>query len=165
MKQIDMEATKQRYLDFVESRKTLVISSLDEYAIPFISYAPYVKKDGKFYIYISKISDHYRYVEANDRIHVMLIADESESQNVFARERARWSCSTKNLGNAGHEDIFALFNETFNAKLMEMLRGLDFSLFELSPLSGRYVVGFGQAFDVDLPGDVFNHVEVDRKDK
>ncbi|WP_409340888.1 HugZ family protein [Paenibacillus sp. MBLB4367] len=165
MKQIDMEATKLRYVEFVESRKTLVISSLDEEGFPFISYAPFVKKDGKLYIYISKISDHYKYVETNERIHVLLIADETQSQNVFARERARWACSSVNLGNEGNEDIFQLFNESFNEKLMGMLRGLDFSLFELTPISGRYVVGFGQAFDVDLSGDKFEHVVVDRKDK
>ncbi|UVI30695.1 HugZ family pyridoxamine 5'-phosphate oxidase [Paenibacillus spongiae] len=163
MKQIDTEAMKKKFTDFVESRKTLVISSLDENGNPFASYAPFVKMDGKLYIYISRISDHYRYVEESKRISVMLLADESQSPNTFARERARWACSTANLGNEGHDEVFALFNESFGSKMMDMLRGLDFSLFELTPIEGRYVVGFGQAFDVDLSGDRFEHVVIDKK--
>jgi len=165
MKTMDIGTMKQKYVDLTSSRKTLVISSLDEQGMPFISYAPFVKHNDRLYIYISRISDHYRYVESNERVHVMMIADESETQNVFARERARWSCTTANLGNEGHEEIFELFNTTFNEKLMTMLRGLDFSLFELTPVEGRFVVGFGQAFDVSLSGDKFEHVVVDKKDK
>ncbi|AZN39078.1 HugZ family pyridoxamine 5'-phosphate oxidase [Paenibacillus albus] len=165
MKQPNTEELKERYISFVNSRKSLVISSQDEQGVPFISYAPYIQAGGKLYIYISRISDHYRYVENNAHIHVMLIGDESASPNVFARERARWVCESKNLGNEGYEEIFALFDERFGDKMMGMLRGLDFSLFELTPSSGRYVVGFGQAFEVDLSGERFEHVVVDRKDK
>lgn len=166
MKTLDMEATKARYTAFIESRSTLVVSTIDENGAPFISYAPFVKVNGKLYIYISRISDHYRYVEGNTRIHVMLIADESQTPNAFARERARWACKPKNIGNDGQEDIFGEFSLKFGDKMMNMLRGLDFSLFELTPLHGRYVIGFGQAFDVDLAGERFEHVVVDKeKDK
>ena len=47
--------------------------------------------------------------------------------------------------------------------MMDVLRGLDFSLFELTPLQGRYVVGFGMAFDLDIDANVFTHVVVDKK--
>lgn len=46
---------------------------------------------------------------------------------------------------------------------MDILRGLDFSLFELTPFEGRYVVGFGLAFDVTIDGKTFKHVVVDKK--
>lgn len=49
--------------------------------------------------------------------------------------------------------------------MMDLLRGLDFSLFELTPLHGRYVVGFGMAFDLDIDAEVFTHVVVDKKNK
>lgn len=164
MKQPNIDETRQRFVNFINNRKSLVISSQDEHGVPFISYAPYVNLNNKLYIYISRISDHYRYVETGPKVHVMLINDESEAQNIFARERARWVCTTENLGNEGHEEIFAAFDQAFGDKMMGMLRGLDFSLFELTPIEGRYVIGFGQAFDVDLSGDRFEHVVVDKKD-
>ncbi|WP_443136976.1 hypothetical protein [Lysinibacillus sp. JNUCC 51] len=50
-----------------------------------------------------------------------------------------------------------------NAKMMELLRTLDFSLFELTPLEGRYVVGFGKAFTIDITNDTLVHVVIDKK--
>ncbi|WP_438349286.1 HugZ family protein [Paenibacillus sp. FA6] len=162
-KPVDVEKYKETYLQFIENRKNLILSLIDDEGKPFISYAPFVKKDGKFYIYISQIADHYRYMENNKYVDVLLIGDESTTNNKFATERVRWSCTSMNIGNEGHEDIFELFNTDHSSKMMDLLRGLDFSLFEMTPLQGRYVVGFGMAFDLDLDANVFNHVVVDKK--
>ena len=162
-KVIDLEKNKEKYLEFVESRKNLILNLLDDEGKPFTSCAPFIKKDGKLYIYISQIADHYRYMENNDYVDALLIADESATNNPFATERVRWSCTPANLGNEGHEQIFELFNTNYGAKLMDVLRGLDFSLFELTPLQGRYVVGFGMAFDLDIDANIFTHVVIDKK--
>ncbi|GHD60588.1 HugZ family pyridoxamine 5'-phosphate oxidase [Jeongeupia chitinilytica] len=160
---IDLAAARQQYLDFVASRKTLAISCLDPDGAPFISYAPFVHRDGRFYIYISRLAEHYQYIEARRQANVMLLADEADSANLFGRERARWLCAVKNLGNEGFDEVFALFDARFGDKMLALLRGLDFSLFELTPQPGRYVVGFGKAFDVSVDGELFVHVAVDKK--
>lgn len=162
-KPVDVEKNKENYLNFIANRKNLILSLIDDEGKPFISYAPFVKKEGKLYIYISQIADHYRYMESNDYVDVLLIADESETNNKFATERVRWSCTSTNIGNDGHDDIFELFNEIHGAKMVDLLRTLDFSLFEMTPLQGRYVVGFGMAFDLDLEANLFQHVVVDKK--
>ncbi|WP_153730436.1 HugZ family pyridoxamine 5'-phosphate oxidase [Sporosarcina obsidiansis] len=165
VKEIDLVKHKEGYLQFVESHKNIVLNMVNEEGRPFASCAPFVKKDGKFYIYISRVAEHYRHLENSEWIDAMVIADEVDTPNPFGTERARWGCQPKNIGNEGHEEVFELFNSRFNPKLMEVLRGLDFSLFELTPVQGRYVVGFGLAFDVDIDGDIFNHVVVDKKNK
>ncbi|MNI43402.1 Pyridoxamine 5'-phosphate oxidase [compost metagenome] len=162
-KPVDVEKNKENYLQFISNRKNLILSLIDDEGKPFISYAPFVKKDGKLYIYISKIADHYRYMESNEFVDVLLIADESATNNKFATERVRWNCTSENIGNDGHDDIFELFNTDHGAKMMDLLRGLDFSLFEMNPLKGRYVVGFGMAFDIDLDANLFSHVVIDKK--
>lgn len=162
-KPVDLEKNKSNYLQFIANRKNLILSLIDEEGKPFISYAPFVKKEGKLYIYISEIADHFTYMENNDYVDVLLIADESDTNNKFATERVRWSCVPSNIGNDGHEDIFQLFNEAHGTAMMDLLRGLDFSLFELTPKQGRYVVGFGLAFDLDIDANMFNHVVVDKK--
>lgn len=164
-KKIDVAKHKQMYLDFVETRKSAVLSFVDEEGRPFSSIVPFVKKDNKLYIYISEVADHYRLTEQSEFVDVIVRADESASKNLFAVERARWTCTSKNLGNEGHEEIFQLFDESFNKNLMDMLRGLDFTLFELTPITGRYVVGFGLAFDLTIDGETFNHVVVDKSKK
>ncbi|MHA0856795.1 pyridoxamine 5'-phosphate oxidase family protein [Paenibacillus sp. CMAA1364] len=162
-KEVDVEKFKKSYLEFVANRKNAILGLMDDEGKPFISYAPFVKQDGKFYIYISQIADHYRYMENNDFVDVLLIGDESTTANKFATERVRWSCTSINLGNEGNEEIFELFNTDHSVKMMDLLRGLDFSIFELTPTQGRYVVGFGMAFDLDLDANVFTHVVVDKK--
>lgn len=162
-KPIDLEKYKESYLQFITSRKNVIMSLQDDEGKPFTSYAPFIKKDNKLYIYISQIADHYRYVENNEIIDVLLIADESVTNNKFATERVRFNCTARNLGNEGYEDIFELFNADHGAKMMDVLRGLDFSLFELAPMQGRYVVGFGKAFDLNIDASEFIHVVVDKK--
>lgn len=163
VKTIDLEKNKEKYLQFVANKKNLILSLLDEEGKPFSSYAPFVKKDGKLYIYISQIAEHYGHMERNEYVDAFIIADESSTANKFATERVRWSCTPKNIGNEGHDEIFELFNADHGAKMLDVLRGLDFSLFELTPVQGRYVVGFGMAFDLDIDANVFTHVVVDKK--
>lgn len=162
-KTIDVEKNKEKYLAFVESRKNLILNVIDDEGKPFTSCAPFVKKDGKLYIYISKIAEHYDFIDKSEFVDALILADESATNNQFATERARWNCTSRNIGNEGHDDVFALFNEEFGEKMMDLLRGLDFSLFELTPLRGRYVVGFGLAFDLDIDANVFTHVVIDKK--
>ncbi|WP_454192477.1 HugZ family pyridoxamine 5'-phosphate oxidase [Paenibacillus sp. Marseille-Q7038] len=141
--------------------RSLMLSTVDEEGNPFISYAPFVAHDSKMYIYISRIANHYHHLDKRSQVDVLLIEDEATSSNLFARQRARFPCTAKNVGNEGHPEVFALFEEKFPAKLVTILRGLDFSLFELTPQIGRYVAGFGLAFDLDLAGDHIEHVARD----
>lgn len=161
-KTVDVQKHKEMYLNFIDSKHTAVLNFVNEEGKPFSSIIPFVKKDNKLYIYISEVADHYRLTERSEFIDVMIHADESETKNAFATERVRLLCTPKKLGNEGHEEIFELFNTSFNKNLMDMLRGLDFSLFELDPIEGRYVVGFGLAFDLTIDGETFNHVVVDK---
>jgi putative heme iron utilization protein len=163
--QMNLDVKKERYLKFINECKTIVISSIDEVGDPFISYAPFVIIEDDFYIFISKISDHYKNIENNTYISIMMLSDESKSPNLFARERVRFKCTSKNIGNEDKEEIFAKFEEIHGAPMMSLLKNIDMSLFKLKPIEGRYVVGFGQAFEVDLIGDKFTQVIVDRENR
>lgn len=164
-KTIDLEKHKNNYLSFIDNRQTVILSMLDDDGVPFSSCAPFVKKDGKLYVYISEVADHFHLLANKELVDALLIADEIHTKNAFATERARWKCIPKNIGNDNLEDVFQLFNDIHGKSMIDMLRGLDFSLFELSPQQGRYVVGFGLAFDVDITGDTFTHVVIDKENK
>ncbi|MBH5319708.1 pyridoxamine 5'-phosphate oxidase family protein [Paenibacillus sp. GSMTC-2017] len=161
MKALDFDALKEQYLTFTESLKSVMLSTLTSEGKPFISNAPYVMHEGKVYIYISTIAHHFRYLEENPEVDVMLIADEANTQNLFARQRARFVGQAVNLGNEGYSEVFEKFEDRFGKPMIGMLRGLDFSLFELTLSEGRYVAGFGLAFDIDLSGERFEHVARD----
>ncbi|WP_409368408.1 pyridoxamine 5'-phosphate oxidase family protein [Lysinibacillus sp. 38-6] len=162
-KELNMEQVKQDYEIFIQGKKACVLSFVDADGKPFSSTTPFVRLNGKFYVYISRIAEHFKLMEQSQFVDLICVADEAVTANPFATERARWQCTPTYLGNDGYEDVFALFDEVHNAKMMQLLRTLDFSLFELTPLEGRYVVGFGKAFDIDVTTDTLKHVVIDKK--
>ncbi|WP_297990961.1 HugZ family protein [Anoxybacillus sp.] len=154
---------RERYVQFLKECKTLIMSTIDECGHPFISYAPFVMDEGHFYIFISRAAEHFQYIERCERISVLLIADESSSPHLFARERVRFTCKRTHIENEGNDHIFAKFQHIHGEPMINLLRRMDFSLFQLTPIEGRYVAGFGHAFDVDLFGERFAHVVIDQK--
>lgn len=162
-KAIDMEQIRNDYEAFIKGRKSFILSFVDSEGKPFSSSAAFVQVNSKFYVYVSRIAEHYQLLEQSQIVDVLCVADQAVTQNHFATERARWQCTPKNLGNEGHEEVFAAFDEVHTANMMKLLRTLDFSLFELTPVKGRYVVGFGKAFDIDFAEDTLTHVVIDKK--
>ncbi|HLR01645.1 MAG TPA: pyridoxamine 5'-phosphate oxidase family protein [Virgibacillus sp.] len=163
MNSIKLESYRQKYLDFLKSRHTAVLNFIDADGKPFSSTAPFVQHNHRFYIYISEVAEHFQLMQTNEVVDVLMLADQADSNNPFATERVRYRCQPAYLGNDGFDDIFKLFDELYNQKMMKVFRGLDFSLFELTPLEGRYVVGFGLAFDLTVDGETFEHVVVDKE--
>lgn len=157
---IDLEKEKQNFESFLARKKTCVLSMIDKSGEPFASTASIVKVGQTFYIYISKIAEHFAFIQNSRLVDVMFVADEAETTNHFATERARFKCVPTEVGNDGYEQVFAAFAKIHGESMMSLLRTLDFSLFALSPIEGRYVVGFGKAFNVTLDGTKFEHVVV-----
>lgn len=162
-KPIDIEQIRKDYEAFIQGRKSFVLSFVDKEGMPFSSSAAFVRVNGKFYVYVSRIAEHHQLLEQAQVVDVLCVADQAVTQNHFATERARFQCTPKNLGNEGHEEVFAAFDEVHTVNMMKLLRTLDFSLFELTPVKGRYVVGFGKAFDIDFAEDTLTHVIIDKK--
>lgn len=162
-KSIDIEQIRKNYDAFIRGRKSIVLSFVDSEGKPFSSAAAFVQVNGKFYVYVSRIAEHHQLLEQSEIVDVLCVADQVITQNHFATERARWQCTPKNLGDEGHEEVFAAFDAIHTANMMKLLRTLDFSLFELTPVKGRYVVGFGKAFDINFAEDTLTHVVIDKK--
>ncbi|TQF74661.1 heme iron utilization protein [Rhodococcus spelaei] len=159
----ELEKSLTGYRDFLAARKTVVIATKDETGEPFQSIAPFVVHDGALYVYVSEVADHYRYLRDADTARVMIHGDESTAANIFGVERASFVCDVEQQPEDGNEDVFEKFGESTNPKMVQLLRGLDFHLFRLTPRDGRYVVGFGKAFEVSFDGSRFEHVVIDKK--
>ena len=159
-----LEDRAQDYREFRDNCQTLVLSTIDDAGQPFISYAPFVIHEWQMYVYISKIAEHYWHLSASKSVNAMMLADESASRNLFARERARFLCDVEVIEDeTGYGQVFDKLNGRFKKSLLDLLRTLDFSLFRLTPSTGRYVVGFGLAFDTDLEARDFAEVQVEKR--
>jgi putative heme iron utilization protein len=143
--------------ELITSRQTLLLATASESGTPDISYAPFVRdQNGVFYIYVSELASHTRYLLKNPQASILFIRPESESPNLFARERVVFSCSVYEI--ARDDENYPIRIQALREKFGEVVNLLhslpDFHLFALRPKSGRYVVGFGRAFEIDLKGDV-----------
>jgi hypothetical protein len=129
--------------------KTLQLATLDTRGEPAISYAPFVRDEqGNFYIFVSQLASHTQEIMQHQQVAIMLIADEQETRQIFARTRASYRCVAEVV--AREDVVYPQLLDVMQARFGEVvgvLRGLgDFVLLRLKPVSGRFVMGFGQAF-------------------
>ena len=137
-------------LKLLSSRKTLVMATTDKNGAPNVSYAPFVHRAPRLYVYTSSLSHHTRNMMETAKASVMFIEDEARTRNFFARRRFTCQCSAESVGRETTEwrTAMSLFKRKFG-KVFDMIRPLpDFVLFRLVPDGGLYVRGFGEAFEV-----------------
>ncbi|WP_108649198.1 heme utilization protein HutZ [Dongshaea marina] len=141
---------------FIEERKTLQLATLTPDGKPSISYAPFVCLDGKFYVLLSDIARHGRNLQSSPQLSLMMIEDESGAKQLYARRRLTYEASASLIQRDSQIWVEAL--EALQQRFGEIIEGLsrmaDFKLYCLEPLSGRYVKGFGQAFEISGSAEI-----------
>ena len=159
---------EQDFVKFRASVKTLSLSTLTEARRPNISYAPFIEdENGFFYLFLSQLASHTQDL-LNYTINqplklpsasIMLMEDEQDSRQLFARQRITYQCDISILqpDDTSYSDILDNFENTFGS-IIPLLRNLpDFILFKLTPTEGRYVQGFGKAYQ--LAGEGLSKLE------
>jgi putative heme iron utilization protein len=157
----ELEDYTRQYHELIASQQTLTLSTASADGVPDISYAPFVRDhSGQFYIYVSEMAGHTANLLNNPLASILFIRPESESRNLFARERAVFSCSVKEI--IRNTELYTYQLQALQDKFGEvvgLLRSLsDFHLFALRPESGRYVVGFGRAFTINVNDGTLRHI-------
>lgn len=136
--------------------KTLGISVLvdeDSQISADVGHAPFVRKDGRFYIYSSHLSAPIRALLNRGGAHFFLIEDEATAQNIWARVRVKFSAQVTEIArdDARFSGVCDEIGEA-HGPVMEMIRNFtDFHMFEIQPETGVLVTGFAQAFTVKGP--------------
>ena len=92
----------ERAIDLQEllaTQQTLLLSTASANCVPDLSYAPFVRDQaGCFYIFVSELAGHTANLLNNPQASVMFIRQESETRNLFARERAVFNCTCQRTG-------------------------------------------------------------------
>lgn len=78
---------RDEIMDMVHSRKSLMLSSLDENGLPYASYAPFAVGDDCLYVLISEIAVHGKNLQLNPQASALIIEDEDTANELFARLR------------------------------------------------------------------------------
>lgn len=135
--------------EFISNFQSLVINSLDKQGHPFSSYAPFIKYENKYYVFLSLMAKHSHNLKANTKSSILFCEDEKDAKNIFARKRVVFQTNAKTVEkNSDYETkILDIFEEKFET--IKMLRTMsDFHLFEFTPTYGEAVFGFGAAYNI-----------------
>ena len=141
----------QNLNEFLQTLKSLTISSLDENKNPFSSYAPYVKYNHKYYVYLSLMAKHSKNLTENKIASIFFSEDEKDCSNIFAKKRVSIQCNVKRLeqNTQNETEILNEFRIKFGVEMIDMLYKMqDFYLFEFTPFYGEAVFGFGKAYNL-----------------
>lgn len=147
------EALKQRM-------RTLQLATLDEKNEPHCGYTPFIFDGKDLIVFISQLAVHTRDLLANPKLGAMLIDDEQDSKNLFARCRVRYQCQAVVI-QPDEKNYVTLLDryQHRHGKVVTLIRQLpDFVLFRLVPESGVLVIGFGEAYRIEGDNmDTFVH--------
>ncbi len=148
------ESLEESFTNFKQSVKTLQLSSITNEGNPNASYSPFVvDKQGNFYIFVSQLASHTQDLLVNPQASILLIQDEADTRQIFARRRISYQCDVEIVSDDSSDYLLMLntLEERFG-NVVALLRTLpDFILFKLTPFQGQYVKGFGKAYK--LVGD------------
>ena len=148
---MNLDQAQAQYREFLTDFQSLVLGTTTPAGQPDTSYAPFVSDaERNFYCFVSGLSAHTQNLRANPQATVLLIEDEAKSSNIFARRRLSYACTVSWLErDTPHWDAIAdQFQDQFG-EVVGLLRSLgDFQLVCLTPRSGRFVVGFGAAYQI-----------------
>ncbi len=147
-----LEKDTVEYQQFTQEFQSIIISTVNDEGMPNGSYTPFVMDEFRnIYIYVSGLSPHTQNINLNHKVSVLFIEDEAQTPQIFARRRLNFDCTATLIERETEKwlNIVEKFEARFG-EIIEMLRGLaDFRIFKLTPHSGRFVIGFGQAYHIN----------------
>ena len=149
----DLNKLRDEYLQLRANSDGAMLATLDEDRLPCASYAPLVWLDGCAYLFLSDLAEHTRNLKRQPVLSLVLVAAGSGA-NAFARQRIslQGSACLVERDDACFAPVMAEFERRFG-QVMQVLESLpDFHLFALDLCSGRYIRGFGQAYELDGEG-------------
>lgn len=139
------------YEKFPTEFTSIIMSTVNKEGIPDASYAPFVSDEDKnIYIYVSGLATHTQNIHNHPFVSILFIEDEVKTKQIFARRRLSFNCTAKLVERESEkwQQIVDKFEIRFG-ELISTLRSLpDFRIFQLTPKNGRFVIGFGAAYNI-----------------
>ena len=118
---------------------------------PYTAMSGYAWHAGGILIHLSNLSAHKRVLRANPHCSALIAEPDDGRAEVMSLTRLTLNGDAALLDKAG--SAYADARAAFTARLpgSELMFGLpDFDLFHIAPSSGRFIAGFGRAYNLDL---------------
>ncbi|BCR36317.1 pyridoxamine 5'-phosphate oxidase family protein [Mariniplasma anaerobium] len=148
-----IEKVQDQLNSFTSNFLSVVISTITNEQKPYTSYAPYVFYDNHYYFLISMIAKHYDNLSLNQNASIMFIQDEAQTPNIFFRKRLSYAVST--ILDIKDDMVKGEFVKRFG-DMATMLFKMDFLIVKCNIENGRFVIGPGQAYNIDCQRQIIN---------
>ncbi|MCX2682686.1 HugZ family heme oxygenase [Campylobacter sp. MIT 21-1685] len=144
--------------DFIMSFHSVCLATINTHSQVICSYAPFVRSEFGDFIYISEVSEHFAAIKNYpENIEAMFLEDESKAVSPILRKRLRYRVKASFVERGKlFDQVFDEFErQTGGANGIKTIRAmLDFHLIRFEFGKGRFVKGFGQAFDISNTGEI-----------
>jgi len=151
MKKNTIEDAQKEMAPFLNNIQSVLLSTVNKDAEPFVSYSPYVEdEEGNFYVFISTAVNHSHNMNATKKAHIMFLEDESVTDHIYARRRMYFKADAEKFeeDDEREEKIHDLFKKRFGDKVSFFSMMKDSRFYKLTPRDGNFVLGFGGAYKI-----------------
>jgi heme iron utilization protein len=135
----------------VSTQRWLALGTVDRSGVPSVTYVPFTTVNGAFGVVVSRLAAHTANLLAQRPASVLLVDDDLQQGDAYTR--TRFSVSVEAVPRAHDSaEANAIWSalETRQGATVRVLRTLpDFEAIALQPTSGRIVLGFASAHDLD----------------
>lgn len=139
------EYAKSELIDFLQKNRQLSIGTLTPEGDPYISYAPYLFWEEGLLLLLSETAPHTAWLRQTDNPSFLI---SGSSDNPFAVPRVTVVCRLQMLDPVRRQQAAEAFRRVFDPWAVPLF-SMDFSLFWLSLVRGRAIMGFGAAYDFE----------------
>ena len=146
MERDKIEAVRDQLLQL----QTLYLAINSAGRVPEMGVSPFIRRNDGLYIYTSHLSQHVCDLMKQGTATCMLCADEVDSQNIWARNRLKFTVNISEIhrGESNFDEICDEFATTHGSTMGLIRNFTDFHLLKLIPINGVLVIGFAKAFTV-----------------
>ncbi|AFI05464.1 HugZ family heme oxygenase [Helicobacter cetorum] len=148
----DLKGVEEEIKAFRESFDSICLATLHPNGHVVCSYASLMFDGKQYYIYVSEVAEHFASLKHNpENVEVMFLEDESKAKSAILRKRLRYKTKVRFIERGAEFDkaFDAFIEKTGGAGGIKTIRTMqDFHLIALDFGKGRYVKGFGQAYDI-----------------
>jgi len=156
------EELQEQYLALLNQCQSLQISSLNGEQ-PESSYAPFIMRDARLFIFVSELATHTLNMLHHPYAGVMLLEPRTP-KNLFTRKRITFNCRVEDIAreDAHYDELLGQMEQELGSTVGLLKTLSDFHLLCLVPLQGRFITGFGKAYEISPDNHTLHHIDADQ---
>jgi heme iron utilization protein len=148
------QLSEQTLARLIRETRVAALGTLHDGApnLAMVAYA-FAEDFSAFYIYVSKLGKHTTDMEKDPRVSLLITEtdDRRLDPQTLARVSIRGVAEILPRTDPGYAQVKTIYLERFpEAEQLFSLR--DFNIWKITPKGGRFVAGFGRAFNLVLEG-------------